>query len=231
MPDGRPGRIPGGELANRNWSVVIPIKAPDRGKSRIAVDPASRAEIAAALAFDTVSAVAGASRVARVIIVTDGAETLGWIDELPQGRSKVQVVPSPAQSLNGSIRDGVDLVDGPVAVLPGDVPGLRSEQLDEVLDRIAAPVSVVADADGVGTTLLAALRPIDLDPRYGRDSFRRHLAAGAQAIELPAEHWLRRDVDTVEDLATIRTGRTAAIVAAISDRSDVRCEGSTAARC
>lgn len=214
-----------------SWSVVIPIKAPDRGKSRIAVDPAARAEIAAALAFDTVSAVAGASRVGRVIIVTDGATRLGWIDELPQGREKVRVVPSTATSLNGSIRDGLAEVDGAGAVLPGDVPGLRPELLDDVLRQVSAPVSVVPDAAGVGTTLLAAVRAADLVPAYGPDSFNLHRAGGAQEIVLPVDHWLRRDVDTVQDLAQIRTGRTAASAAAVSSRNDVSCGGGTAARC
>lgn len=224
-------RTPRQGAASRSWSVVIPIKAPDRGKSRIAVDPAARAEIAAALAFDTVSAVAAARQVDRVIIVTDGAETLGWIDELPRGRPKVRVVPSSATSLNGSIRDGLAEVRGAAAVLPGDLPGLRAELLDEVLEHLSAPVSVVPDADGVGTTLLAALRAADLDPEYGPDSFRRHLAGGAREIVLPVDHWLRRDVDTVDDLAGIHTGRTAVSAEALSSRDAVRCGGGTAARC
>ncbi|MEJ7650124.1 MAG: 2-phospho-L-lactate guanylyltransferase [Nakamurella sp.] len=224
-------RTPRPGAAGPPWSVVIPIKAPDRGKSRIAVDPAARAEIAAALAFDTVSAVAAARRVDRVIIVTDGAGTLGWIDELPQGREKVWVVPSSATTLNGSIRDGLAGVRGAAAVLPGDLPGLRAEELDEVLEHLTAPVSVVPDADGVGTTLLAALWAADLDPEYGPDSFRRHLTGGAREIVLPVEHWLRRDVDTVDDLAGIHTGRTAVSAAALGSRDAVRCGGGTAARC
>lgn len=221
----------GGPAPVRSWAVVIPIKAPDRGKSRIAVDPAARAEIAAALAFDTVAAVAAARRVERVIIVTDGAEGLGWIDELPAGRDKVRVIPSSATSLNGSIRDGLAEVRGPAAVLPGDLPGLRPDLLDEVLSGVSAPVSVVADAEGVGTTLLAAVRASDLDPAYGPDSFRRHLAGGAQEIALPIDHWLRRDVDTMEDLAAIHSGRTAASAAAINSRGGVCCGSGTAARC
>ena len=223
--------VPGNSAEVRTWTVVIPIKAPDRGKSRIAVDPAARDEIAAALAFDTVAAVAAARLVDRVIIVTDGAAQLGWIAELPQGREKVAVVPSAATSLNGSILDGLAVARGAAAVLPGDLPGLLPESLDEVLQQVSAPVSVVPDADGIGTTLLAALRAPDLEPAYGPDSFRRHRAGGAQEIVLPVEHWLRRDVDTVDDLALILTGRTAASAAALSSRNDVCCRGGTAARC
>lgn len=195
--------------ARDGWTVVVPVKSPGRGKSRIAVDPAQRPAIAAALATDTVTAVASARSVARVVVVTDGGDRPGWLAELPTTGAEVVVLASAADSLNAAIAEGVAVAPGPVAVVPGDLPQLTGPLLDEVLGALTAPLSVVPDAEGVGTTLLAARELALLQPRYGVGSFRRHRELGAVEVALPVDHPLRRDVDTVADLAAVPGGRTA----------------------
>lgn len=219
-----------------HWWVVIPVKAPDRGKSRIAVAPAARAEIAAALAFDTVAGVAAAQQVRAVVVVTDGATQLGWTADLPVGGHKVLVVASAADTLNEAIRDGIAACpSGPVAVLPGDLPGVSGAGLDAVLCALDAPLSVLPDSDGVGTTLLAARSGALLDPHYGLGSFRQHLAAGAVPIDLPAAHWLRRDVDTVQEFPLIIDGapssRTAQVIARMRRGHGVHTSDAAGTRC
>ena len=63
---------------------------------------------------------------------------------------------------------------------------------------LAAGRGFVADAEGVGTTLLAAAPGTPLQPRFGADSARAHRDSGAVALPAPAA--LRRDVDTPADL-------------------------------
>jgi 2-phospho-L-lactate/phosphoenolpyruvate guanylyltransferase len=65
---------------------------------------------------------------------------------------------------------------------------------------VAGGRAFVADAAGTGTTLVAAPPGVDLDPRFGDRSAARHAAAGARPL---VGDWptLRRDVDTVDDLA------------------------------
>ena len=57
------------------WSVLIPVKVLAQAKSRLAglsgLAGARRAELALALACDTVTAVLGSDAVARVIVITD----------------------------------------------------------------------------------------------------------------------------------------------------------------
>ena len=59
----------------------------------------------------------------------------------------------------------------------------------------------VADHLGTGTTMYAA--PAGLfDPRFGLGSRAAHLAAGAREVLADVER-LRRDVDTLDDLAAL----------------------------
>ncbi|MGB4779529.1 MAG: 2-phospho-L-lactate guanylyltransferase, partial [Microbacterium sp.] len=53
-----------------DWVVMIPVKPFALGKSRLADDAAGRAEVARAIALDTVDAVLAVGAVRRVVVVT-----------------------------------------------------------------------------------------------------------------------------------------------------------------
>lgn len=195
-----------------DWTVIVPVKATSRGKSRIVLDPGLRQQVAMALAIDTVTAAATARSVSQVVVVAEDPDDGRGLAVI----AGVRVHYTHAPSLNAAIADGLVGVPGPVAVLPGDLPGVTGAEIDEVLELAARqPQTVVADRQGTGTTLLTALDPAHLQLCYGPDSYRRHQAAGAQPLELPAESWIRRDVDTIEDLADIAAGRTGELVATV----------------
>jgi 2-phospho-L-lactate guanylyltransferase len=185
--------------ASAGWTVLIPVKATNRGKSRIDLPAALRQELALAMALDTVTA---AARSARVVAVVEDAGDAARLAAVPH----VRVHRTSVTGLNESILDGVKSLTtqggaGRVATLPGDLPGLRSDELTEALRLCSAyRFAVVADHQGRGTTLLAATEPSALQPRYGSGSFRSHLLAGATPIQLPAGSSLRWDIDTVADL-------------------------------
>lgn len=183
-----------------DWTVLIPVKATNRGKSRIDLPAALRQELALAMALDTVSATARSARVVAIVEDAGDAARLGAVAGVSVHRTSVT-------GLNESILDGLKSLTagagtaGWVAALPGDLPGLRSAELTEALALCSTHrFSVVADHQGIGTTLLAATEPAALAPRYGSSSFRSHLLAGATPIQLPAASSLRWDVDTVADL-------------------------------
>jgi 2-phospho-L-lactate guanylyltransferase len=107
-----------------------------------------------------------------------------------------------------------------VAVLLGDVPCLRPDDLDDALALAAGhPLAFVPDADGTGTCLATALAGVVFEPRFGPDSAREHARAGFVSLEASAR--LRRDVDTLaalEDAIALGTGaHTAHVVAALAD--------------
>lgn len=195
-----------------DWTVIVPVKATSRGKSRIVLDSGLRQQVAMALAIDTVTAAAAARSVAQVVVVVDDPDDGRRLADI----AGVRVHHTRATSLNAAIADGVAGVPGPVAVLPGDLPGVTGPEIDDVLELAARQQrTVVADRQGTGTTLVTALDPVQLRLCYGPDSYRRHLAAGARPLELPTDSWIRRDVDTIDDLADITAGRTGELVATV----------------
>jgi 2-phospho-L-lactate guanylyltransferase len=188
-----------------SWTVVIPVKGTPSSKSRLG----GSAELAQAIALDTVSAASGA---ARVVVVTSSSAS-GVFDALD-----VLVAIDPGGGLNAAVAAGVAAAgDGAVAVLLGDVPALQTSELAAALLAAAQhPLAFVPDADGDGTVLITALRAADHAPAFGPGSRAAHLAAGYVELEVTADSGLRRDVDTREHLAALasRLGpRTAAAIA------------------
>lgn len=179
--------------------VVVPVKPPDVGKSRLlGVPAAERSALAAAFATDTVGACLETPGVARVLVTTDDARfatalaALG-ADTCPDGATGLNE--ALVQAAAEARRRWPALV--PVA-LCADLPALRPADLAAALAAASGAPSYVADAEGSGTTLYTA--PHDaFDPRFGAGSAAAHAAGGATAVpgDLPG---LRRDVD---DLATL----------------------------
>lgn len=174
-----------------------------------------------AIALDTVAAAVSAA--ADVIVVTAGAVA-------PQFEAiGARVVLDPGGGLSGAVDAGIARAvaaavagSGPVAiaVLLGDVPALQPRELVAAL--LAAeqhPQSFVADADGTGTVLIAALDGRAHAPAFGPDSRALHVAAGYVELPVDAASGLRRDVDTPEQLDAL-TGRLGArTVAALQGRT------------
>jgi 2-phospho-L-lactate guanylyltransferase len=185
------------------WSLVIPVKVLAQAKSRLTgLAGQRRAELALAMAADTVAAALAAPPVSAVIVVTDdkvvGAEL---------GRLGAVVVPDePAAGLNPALVFGADYADmrwpgRGRAAMAGDLPALRPAELALVLGRAdAAGEAFVPDAAGTGTTLYAAAPGTAFRPGFGPGSRDRHLAAGAVELDLPGLRGLRQDVDTPGDL-------------------------------
>jgi len=183
----------------RDWTVVIPVKRLGGAKSRLrgAVPAPRHAELALAMVRDTAAAVLAGPAVAGLVVVTDDPIVAAAV-----GGPRVRVVPDrPAAGLNAAMRYGADEVAGPArfrAVLAGDVPALRPEQLHAALDAVSGR-SFVADAAGTGTVLLATVPGVPLDPRFGPGSAVAHADSGATPL---GGDWpgLRQDVDTPADL-------------------------------
>lgn len=183
-------------------SLLVPIKPPARGKTRLSGVPAeARSELARAFALDSLEAVLAADRVGAVLVVTDDATLAGeavalGATAIPDGVSE-DLNATLVQAAAEAHRRWPALVP---AALCGDLPALRSAELDEAL--AGAPPAYVADASGTGTTLYTAAYDA-FSPGFGPDSARVHEAGGATAV--PGELvGLRRDVDTLEDLAEAR---------------------------
>ncbi|MGV9565924.1 2-phospho-L-lactate guanylyltransferase [Streptomyces sp. NPDC003480] len=203
------------------WTVVVPLKALARAKSRLSDTAADglRPGLALAFAQDTVAAALSCAAVRDVVVVT-GDPLAGR--ELAALGARV-VGDEPADGLNAALAHGAAVVRGArpgaaVAALNADLPSLRPAELARVLDAAAEfPRAFLPDAAGIGTTLLAAGPGRELLPAFGTDSRVRHRASGAVEIALDAVDSVRQDVDTGDDLrAALALGvgpRTAAAAA------------------
>lgn len=194
-------------------TVLVPVKWTGRGKSRLDLPTDRRRALALAMAQDTVAAVAAATGVFEVVVVTEDDQDAHDLRLHP----RVRTVRTGVDGLNPSLWEALAALPadtGAVAVLPADLPALRSEDLTAAL-RVAAGTgfAVVGDRDGVGSTLLYADRVADLRPDYGGRSLARHRAAGAVDLAIPAASTLRHDVDLAEHLVTTHGPRTRAVLA------------------
>ncbi len=190
--------------------VVVPVKPPAFGKSRLAAHPfqhlsdQQRRELAEAFALDTVQAVRSTPGVLEVLVVTDdfrlasAMRALGC-EVMPDGVSEdlnatlVQAAAEVVRRWPGAV---------PVA-LCADLPGLRGGELavvlDEVVERVDAGSAVfVRDRAGTGTTMYAAAGE-RFAPGFGGASAERHLGAGALEVGRDQAS-VRADVDDLADL-------------------------------
>ena len=206
------------------WTVVVPVRSTSTGKSRIEVPAAVRRSLATAMAADTLTAVAATPGVIRTVVMGETEQDRDLFGEL----TGITAWTGTEHGLNPAIeeaRDRVVVEFGPVrlAVLPGDLPGLDPAELGRALSTAATlDRGVLADADGVGTTLLTALRAPELRPAFGGASFHRHRAGGAADLNANGTlgDGVRRDIDRLVDLVAALHGgglgtRTAREVARI----------------
>ncbi|GAA3765800.1 2-phospho-L-lactate guanylyltransferase [Streptomyces chiangmaiensis] len=203
------------------WTLVIPLKALARAKSRLSDAAADGVRPGLALAFaqDTVAAALACAAVHDVAVVTD--DPLAGRELAALGARIVGN--EPAGGLNAALAHAAAAVrrlrpGGAVAALNADLPALRAPELARVLGAAAEfPRAFLPDAAGIGTTLLAATPGRELLPAFGADSRMRHLASGAVELALGAVDSVRQDVDTGDDLrAALALGvgpRTAAVAA------------------
>ena len=185
-----------------DFTIVVPVKGGPDAKSRFGGP--DREALALAMALDTVEA---ALAIARVIVVTP-RELAAEFEAL--GAS---VLDDPGMGLLAAIERGLAAVPAEhgSAVLLGDVPGAQPTELAAVLAAATERV-MVADADGVGTVLIAAPPGVTHTPGFGADSRETHRASGYRELLDP---WpgLRRDVDVTANLEGLATGpRTTALL-------------------
>ena len=186
------------------WTAIVVAKPWHAAKSRL--DAPHRAALARAFTLDVVDAVTGSELVERVVMVS--AER-GLVPETRR-RGVALVVDRPAVAtggLNTAVNHGWHwarrtAAGDPVVVIPADLPCLDPRSLDDALVRLGEhELAFVPDADELGTTLLSASCPDALRSAYGAGSAARHERLGL--VRVPgAPLAARRDVDTLDDLAT-----------------------------
>lgn len=197
------------------WSIVVPVKGTSGAKSRFGPDDNSA--LALAMALDTVDA---ALQVAPVIVVTNVVVNSAVNSAVLNDFSALgaTVVADPGGGLDAAIDAGLAVAarvnpHGNIAVLLGDLPGVRADELAAALEAAAEySLAIVADADAAGTTLATATEGHPHRLAFGANSRRRHLDAGYLELD-GAWPGLRRDIDNPGHLDGLTLGpRTAALL-------------------
>lgn len=192
-------------MASR-FTVLLPVKSPGRGKSRLALS--DRGALAHAFVLDAIAALEASPYVDRVLVICDEASTDFGVPVLPdRGEGDLNTALTHAA-------EEVAASSSAVAALLPDLPALRTADVDEAMEQFHGMGRwFVSDHVGSGTTMLAAVG-LPLAPAFGRDSAGRHRDSGA--IEVKGELLsLRLDVDTLADLHVAReigVGRNTAAV-------------------
>ena len=184
---------------------VIALKPTAHAKSRLAVPDPLRRRLAWTMALDTLATLSRA--LPHVLVVSDQPALEA---QLRRAGVAVDVISESGHvGINSALSRGAQVIRAQgfatVVACVGDLPALRPESVLRVLE---APRphrrSFVADASGVGTTMLLA-HDVDLAPQFQGRSAAAHHASGAESLSAEAIGSpiadARRDVDTEADLA------------------------------
>ena len=186
--------------------ILVPVKNLAFAKQRLAsvMNQAARTQLAQAMLFDVLEAVAGWDNRPDVGIVTNDPFALELAKHFffnlipdPASRSETEAIERATHVCESR---GVDHT----LVIPGDIPLISASELEMIFSAAPDQGSVlVPAADGRGTNA-ALRRPAALFPlRFGNDSFRPHLAAAhatgtsCVVLSLPG---IALDIDNPADL-------------------------------
>jgi 2-phospho-L-lactate guanylyltransferase len=199
------------------FALIVPVKALSAAKTRLALDGDSTRTLMRAFAADALAAAAQSPLVAGLYVVSNEPDL-----ELPEAT----VLPDDGDGdLNRALTQAARRVRTSqpnlgLAALCADLPCLVEPDLTRALSARLAPRWFVADAEGGGTTLLATVPGVELEPCFGPGSAARHAATGAAPVgdDVPT---LRLDVDTTADLdaaVALGVGRHTAAALSLSAR-------------
>jgi len=192
-----------------NLHAIVPVKALDRAKSRLAsaLAPAERRQLVREM-FERVLGALAAAPVTNTWVVSPDAEVLA----LAATRGARPLAEGPAE-LNAALEQARSAARAAGAtaliVVPADVPLIRPADVAAMAGLLAAGADVVLapDAAGLGTNGLALRADAALPFRFGGDSAALHLrAAAARGLLTRLYHapGLALDVDDPAGLARYR---------------------------
>jgi 2-phospho-L-lactate guanylyltransferase len=186
------------------WALV-PVKPPDASKTRLAptLNPQERAELAARMTHDVLSALQSAPALAGIAVLAadehGAALARGFPCRLLKDSRPGDLCASLGAAAAQLAADGA----GTVVIVPADLPTLTGADVGALLAAHEGGVSVAPAARDGGTNALVLTPPRAIECLFGPDSARRHLDAARRAgltasrLELPG---FARDIDTVDDV-------------------------------
>jgi len=189
------------------WAIV-PIKTFDRAKQRLAnvLSEEERRALMLAMARDVLTCLSKSAQLSGILIVSRAPEA----DALAQTFGTERYAESPDANLAGALEQAAQhLIDhfnaSGVVIVPADVPGIRVDELDQLLIN-HDQVTILPDAENIGTNGLICSPPLCMPYIFDGKSFKPHVdAAFAEGITptiVPGTQFAL-DIDTPNDLITV----------------------------
>jgi len=188
------------------WACV-PVKEFTGAKSRLSalLRPDQREILAATMLEDVLAALAGATRLAGILVNTVDPRAAALAE-----RYGARVVTEGARdghtgAVNGMARVLAGEGKGALLTLPGDIPRVTSWEIDSVVSScLEAPSFTIVPAhDELGSNAVLCASPFSVPLRFGDDSYFPHLIAARRAgieptiVRLPG---IGLDIDHPVDL-------------------------------
>lgn len=171
------------------WTAVLPIKLPDRRKTRLAdrLSLEERVDLSEAMLDHVRAVLARTAAIAR--IATLSAEPLGELWLADRGRG-----------LNRELADVAHAIPDRLLVLHPDLPAIEPADLEALLAEAGGRAAIATDRHRRGTNALALAVADPACFAFGPDSLAAHRVRlpGAAIV---CRDGLAFDVDTPEDLA------------------------------
>lgn len=192
------------------FGALVPVKGFQGAKQRLSsrLSSPEREELMKAMVHDVLAQVTRAEGVYKTYVVTGSAEVEQWVSAMG-----VEVIREPDETgETDAVHFGLDVMKragiDAALVMPGDIPLLRSGDVESVLRAAPAnpdvPFAVLVPShDRMGTNALLLAPPDILRLRFGYDSFRYHLSeaeARGASVKVIENSRIALDIDEPADL-------------------------------
>lgn len=186
---------------------IVPVKDLSRAKERLSpvLSQSDRTRLAYLMLEDVLSALKGSKLLTKLFMVTSDGLATKLAASLDIEVIKEAKQESESSSIDYSSKVCMGLGAESVLVIPGDVPLIRPEDVDYILEREKpyASAILVPARDGLGTNAILRRPPDAFPSRFGYDSFKKHIAeAKSRGIQFDIYHMPRiaLDIDEPKDL-------------------------------
>jgi 2-phospho-L-lactate guanylyltransferase len=188
-------------------AAILPVKSFGAAKQRLAslLGAGSRQALAQAMFQDVLASLRRVEEIERIVIVASEPSVEFAADEqvvLLEDEDQDGQSPAAAAGIRWALASGFERV----LLVPGDTPLLATAEIEGLLANGHEEVVIVPDRHGTGTNALLLRPPTAIEPSFGPDSLKRHVAAAeAAGLAYRVENVpsLMFDVDTSEDLAVV----------------------------
>ncbi len=195
------------------WAAV-PVKQFTGAKTRTAsiLTPAQREILAATMLEDVLSALAGATRLAGILVNTVDPTAVALAERYGARVVTEGALDGHTGAVNGMARILTQEGRGALLTVPGDIPRVTSAEIDAVVGSMLPPPSftIVPAHDELGSNAVLCAPPFAVPLRFGDDSYFPHLMAARKAgiepaiVRLPG---IGLDMDHAADLRTFIAAR------------------------